>query len=188
VPSYLLTSVSCVVLVQIAVLPTTVAVWKHIEEAFASQSRARAINTCMALVTTQKGSMTVAEYVAKTKSLADDMTSAGKKLDDKEIASYILTGLDYEYNSIVSSITVRVYPISLGELYSQLLAHETRIDLQSQGTGGQSSSSANTTSCGREDFTRGRGAHGPGPRSGSASGGRGRGDSSYKPRNKFPLC
>jgi hypothetical protein len=50
--SYLLTSVSHDVLVQIAVLPTATAVWKHIEEVFASQSRAQAINTRMALVTT----------------------------------------------------------------------------------------------------------------------------------------
>jgi K+-sensing histidine kinase KdpD len=116
--SYLLTSISHDVLVQIAALPTTVTVWKHIEEAFASQSRAQAINTRMALVTTQKGTMTVTEYVTKMKSLTDDMTSAGKKLDDEEIASYILAGLDYEYNHVVSSIMARVDPISIGELYS----------------------------------------------------------------------
>jgi hypothetical protein len=108
----LLTSISRGVLVQIIALPTAAAVWKHIEEAFASQSRARAINTCMALVTTYKGTMTVAKYVTKMKSLADDLASAGKKLDDEEIASYILAGLDYEYNHVVSSITARIDPIS----------------------------------------------------------------------------
>jgi hypothetical protein len=142
----------------------------------------------MALVTTQKGTMTVAEYVAKMKSLADDMASAGKKLDDEEIASYILASLDYEYNFVVSSIAARVNPISLGELYSQLLAHETRLDLQSQGTGGQSSSLVNTASRAQGGFTRGRGGHGPGPHGGSMTGGHGHGDSSYKPRNKFPPC
>jgi hypothetical protein len=116
--SYLPTSVSRDVLVQIAASPSVAAVWKHIEEAFASQSCTWAINTCMVLVTTQKLSMTVNEYVAKMKSLTDDMASAGKKLDDEEIASYILTGLDYEYNYVVSSITARVDPISLDELYS----------------------------------------------------------------------
>jgi hypothetical protein len=183
--SYLLTSVSRDVLVQVTVLPSGVAVLKHIEKAFASQSHARAINTRMALVTTQKGSMTVAKYVTKMKSLADDMASGGKKLDNEEIASYILTGLDYEYNSVVSSIAARVDPISFGELYSRLLAHETRLDLQSQGTGGQSQSLVNIASRGRGGFTRGRG---PGPRGGSTLGGRGRGDSPYKPRNKFPRC
>jgi hypothetical protein len=48
----------------------------------------------MALATTQKGSFTTAEYIAKMKSLADEMASTGKKLDDEELTSYILAGLD----------------------------------------------------------------------------------------------
>jgi hypothetical protein len=58
----------------------------------------------MALSTTQKGSSTVAEYITKMKTLADEMASAGKKLDDEELTSYILAGLDSKYNSIVSFI------------------------------------------------------------------------------------
>jgi hypothetical protein len=49
----------------------------------------------------------VAEYMLKMKTLADEMASAGKKLDDEELCSYILAGLNYEYNSIVSSIAAR---------------------------------------------------------------------------------
>jgi hypothetical protein len=71
----------------------------------------------MELATTQKGSSTVEEYVSKMKSFADDMASTRKKLDDEELNSYILTGLDYEYNSLVSSIAARVEPITFGELY-----------------------------------------------------------------------
>jgi hypothetical protein len=118
VQSYLLTSVSRDVLVQIAALPLAEEVWKHIESSFASQSRARVINTKIALATTQKGSSTIAEYTTKMKSLADDMATAGKKLDDEELISYILTGLDFEYNGVVSSIAARVEPINLGELYA----------------------------------------------------------------------
>jgi hypothetical protein len=133
--SYLLSSVSHDVLIQVVVLPTASDVWKHIETSYASQSRARVINTRMALATTQKGSLTAAKYISKIKSLADDTTSAEMKLDDEELSSYVLAGLDSEYNSLVSSITARVEPISIGELYSQLLAFETRLELQSQGIG-----------------------------------------------------
>jgi glutathionylspermidine synthase len=131
--SYLLTSVSRDVLIQIVALPSATEVWKHIQTSFVSQSRARVINTRMALVTTQKGSSTVAEYISKMKTLADEMASAGKKLDDEELTSYILARLDSEYNSIVSSIAARVEPISFGELYSQRLAHENRLDIQNGG-------------------------------------------------------
>jgi hypothetical protein len=84
----------------------------------------------MALATTQKGSSSTAEYVSKMKTLADEMTSAEKKLDDEELVSYILAGLDYEYNSLVSSVAAHVEPVTLGEMYSQLLAFETHLDLQ----------------------------------------------------------
>jgi hypothetical protein len=36
------------------------------------------------------------------KILVDEMASADKKLDDEELCSYILAGLNFEYNSPVS--------------------------------------------------------------------------------------
>jgi hypothetical protein len=69
---------------------------------------ASVINTQMALATTQNGSSMVTEYVSKMKSLADDMTSTRKKLDDEELSFYILASLDYEYNSCFASITSKV--------------------------------------------------------------------------------
>jgi hypothetical protein len=110
---------------------------------FESQSRARVINTRMTLATTQKGSLTVAEYISKMKILVDDRASTRKKLDDEDFISYILVRLDAEYNLIVSSIARRVELIGFAELYSQLLAYENRLDLQLGGQG-LSQSSANS--------------------------------------------
>jgi hypothetical protein len=148
--SYLLTSVSRDILVQVAALPSVIEVWKHIETSFASQSHARVINTHMALATTQKGSSTATEYITKIKTLADEMASADKKLDDEELCSYTLAELDNKYNSFVSSITTGVEPVMLGELYSQLLSFENRLKIQngshqSQSIG-QMHSSANVAS------------------------------------------
>jgi hypothetical protein len=151
------------ILVQIDALPSAREVWKHIETSFASQSCARVINTRMALATTQKGSSTVAEYMSKMKTLADDMAFAEKKIGDEELCSYILAGLDFEYNSLVSSIAARVEPVTLGELYSQMLTFETQLDLKngtSPTPGGHASSSANTASRGRGGFTCGQGGRG----------------------------
>jgi hypothetical protein len=150
-----------------------------------SQSRARVINTQMALATTQKGSSMVAEYISKMKTLADDMASAGKKLDDEDFSSYLLASLDADYNSMVSSITARVEPISFGELYSQLTAHDSRLDLQN---GGQSLPSVNSASRGRGNFFKGRGGRAPSPKGGGFNGGCGRGDFFGKPKNTFPPC
>jgi hypothetical protein len=54
------------------------------------------MNTRIALATTRKANMTMAEYVAKMKTLSDEMPFA-KTIDD-ELTSYIQVGLDEEYN------------------------------------------------------------------------------------------
>jgi histone deacetylase 1/2 len=64
------------------------------------------------------------------KSLADDMASAGKKLEDDELVSYILTGFDRDFDPVVTAVSTRVEPISVNELFTQLTSHEQRIDLR----------------------------------------------------------
>jgi hypothetical protein len=97
--NYLLSSVSRDILAQIATLLTSAEAWAVIESMFASQSRARVINTRMSLATAQKGSSTIAEYFGKLRTLANEMASAGQRLDDEVLASYILAGLDVEFNN-----------------------------------------------------------------------------------------
>jgi hypothetical protein len=46
------------------------------------------------------------------KNLADEMDSAGKKVDPEEFTSYVLAGLDMDCNSAVSAIATRVEPIT----------------------------------------------------------------------------
>jgi hypothetical protein len=58
------------------------------------------------------------------KKLADEMESAGKKLDPEEFTSYVLAGLDMDYNSVVFTIVVHVEPIMPSGLLSQMLSHE----------------------------------------------------------------
>jgi hypothetical protein len=127
------------------------------------------------------------------KSLVDDMASAGKKLDDEELCSYRLAGLDYKYNSFVSSIAAKVKPVTLGELYSQLLAFENRLQIQNRAhqqqfsaqLSGQMHSSVNSASQGWGGFSRGH--DGRNSRGGNNSGDWGRGDFS-KNKNNFPPC
>jgi hypothetical protein len=103
---------------------TPVEVWSYISSSFESQSRARIINVRMALSITKKGDMPISKYIAKMKALADEMTSTGKRLDDEELVSYILVGLDLDFDSVISVVSTRVEPITVAELYGQLLLHE----------------------------------------------------------------
>lgn len=127
--SYLLSSLSRDVLTQVATLGKATEVWEAIESLFALQSRARVINTRMALSTTKKGNKSVAEYVSKMKSLADEIATTGKPLDEEDLVSYILAGLDYDYNPLVSSVATRVEPLMVAELYALLLSFEQRMEL-----------------------------------------------------------
>jgi hypothetical protein len=115
--NYVLSSLSHEILVQVVAFSTPAEVWGYITSSFESQSRARVINVCMALSTTKKGDMTISKYVAKMKALADEMASARKRLDDDDLVSYILAGLDPDFDSVISAVSARVEPISVTELY-----------------------------------------------------------------------
>ncbi|KAK1626732.1 hypothetical protein QYE76_001047 [Lolium multiflorum] len=163
--SFLLSTLSQEVLLQVISYTSAAGLWSAVEAMFASHKRAQTVNSRIALANMQKGNMRVAEYVGKIKALADEMASAGKKLDEEDIVSYILAGLDSEYNPIVSAMCSRVEPVSFGELYGQLLSFETRMDLL-HGGGGGSQSSVNAAT------RRGRG----GPTYRARGGGQGRGN------------
>jgi hypothetical protein len=126
--AYLLLSLSRVIMGQVAICTTTTSAWDIIEGMYTSGTRARSVNTCIALATMKKGSDSITEYVSKAWTLADEMALTSKKIDDEELISYILTGLDFEYNSVVSALVARPNAITIGEVYSQLMSYEQCIE------------------------------------------------------------
>jgi hypothetical protein len=85
--------------------------------------------------------------------------------------SYLLAGLGSEYDLFVTSVTTRLDPLSLDELYGHLLAHELRTEHHHTST--ETTLPAANFSA-RAPMPRGRGRtlyHGRGP----PFGGRGRG-------------
>jgi hypothetical protein len=71
----------------------------------------------------------MSEYFRKMKTLGGDMAAAGRKLDDEELVEYILVGLGEEFMPVVPAVCARAEPISVGELYTQLLHFESRQEL-----------------------------------------------------------
>jgi hypothetical protein len=105
--NFLLTSLSKDMLEYVATYTTPHEVWNTLIAMATSQSRARVINTRMTLSTTRKGSLPVARYIGKMKALTDDMAFMGKKLDDEDLVSYILVGLDSDFDSVISIVVAR---------------------------------------------------------------------------------
>jgi hypothetical protein len=83
------------------------------------------------LASIRKGETAMAFYFAKME-YVDEMAAAGKELDDDDVVSYILLGLDVDYNGVVENVSARVDPISISDLFAQLLVAEARVEGQHQ--------------------------------------------------------
>ena len=105
-------------------------VWLALERMFTSQSRARAMQIHYQLATLKKGNSSVANYFHQFTILVDTHAAIDQALDDFEIVSFLLAGLGSDYDSFVTSVTTRVDPLSIEDLYGHLLAHEIRLEQQ----------------------------------------------------------
>ena len=148
-------SLSREVLAQVVTLQTPAEVWAAIHATFAAHTQAQEINNRIELANLHKGNSTMAEYLAKIKALVDEIATISAPLTDREMTSYVLKGLDLEYNSVVSALQGRVEPITTPELYIQLLIFEARVNLL-QGMHHRQPS-VNNASRGRGNGGRGRG-------------------------------
>jgi hypothetical protein len=107
--SYLLTNLSKEILSHINTEVTARGACAAIEVLFASQSHAKIISTRMALATASKGTSSISEYIAKMKGLADEMAVLGHRLEDEELVSYVLKGLDLHHiTGELEKLTTRV--------------------------------------------------------------------------------
>jgi hypothetical protein len=126
--------------------------------------------------------MPTVAYYNKKKGFVDEMAVAGKPLEDEDFISYVLLGLDRDYNSFVQNM-IGKEEISLGGVYSQLLATKARLELQTSSQ--YHSSSANATTRGHGNY------HGCGGRDGGR-GGFGRGYGGHDEAGSFsgskPIC
>jgi hypothetical protein len=79
---------------------------------------------------THKVDLSITTYFSAMRDYADEMAAAGIPLDDDDIMSYILNGLDADYNSLIELVNMMVDPISPEILYSSLLDMEVRLASQ----------------------------------------------------------
>ncbi|KAL5772494.1 hypothetical protein ACOSQ2_012418 [Xanthoceras sorbifolium] len=125
---WLLSSMSESILAKVVELTTSYKVWTKLETVFANQSMANASNYWQQLQRTAKGSMSIDEYLTKMKSLADQMEVAGQPIQDSELITIVLAGLDREYDSMVSLITHQKTVIGWSEVEVILMTQESCIE------------------------------------------------------------
>jgi hypothetical protein len=81
-------------------------------------------------VATRNGDLSVAVYFSTMRGYKDEMATAGKPLDDNDVVSYILNGLDADYNSLIEHVNGMTDTIGPKMLYSRTLDTEARLAAQ----------------------------------------------------------
>ncbi len=76
----------------------------------------------------QKKDLSIVDYFQRIKGLADTLAAIGQPLQEYETVSYILAGLNSDFDPLVTSITTRPEPINLTDLYGYLLSYELRLE------------------------------------------------------------
>jgi hypothetical protein len=89
------------VLAGVASNSTFVDMWTAITKMFASQSRSRVLHLRNQLVATRKGDKSISVYFSTMRGYANEIAAATKTLDDDDVVSYIMNGLDVDYNSLI---------------------------------------------------------------------------------------
>ena len=163
--SYLLNSMSPEILAQVVGKDSTYELWTTVNNLFASQSQSRITNLRIAITNTKKGTMSSSAYMAKMKSLGDELAAAGRPVSDPEMVDYILAGLDRDYDSVVAAIGAVKNTITADDLFAQISAFDQRMEMLGDSSSGGFQSSANAVYRGRGQSrgrSRGRGGRGRG--------------------------
>jgi hypothetical protein len=153
--------------------PTAHVAWLILECMFASRSRTRVIQIRSQLTSAKKKGVRAADYFRSMKTLSDTLATIGQPLSEDEIISYVLAGLGSNYDSLVTSLSVKD-DLTLDEVYSHLLAYEHRHEVQDTdyNIGGSSANYINRN----QGRGGGQGGHGGNSRGrGGGNGGRGHG-------------
>ena len=104
--------------------------WVDLQRIFSASSKARVMQLRLEYQMTNKDGNTMAEYVLKMKTIANNLADIDEHVKERDQILPILGGLGLEYNSIVASLTTREDDLSLHFVRSILLTHEQRLQLQ----------------------------------------------------------
>ncbi|KAI0494689.1 hypothetical protein KFK09_024832 [Dendrobium nobile] len=126
----LFSTISPSILPYIIFSTTSHAAWSILEKHLQPTNRSRVIQLKNELHHIQMKNLTMQQYLARIKSIVDNIAASRSKIDPEDIILHILNGLPSIYNSFKTSIRTSLLPIDLDTLYSLLCSEE--INLQQE--------------------------------------------------------
>lgn len=81
---------------------TSYEAWTALAAKFASQSKSKISHLKRQLQTLQQGTKTCIEYLNLAKQLADQLSAAGKPVEDDDLISYVIGGLSPSFYTFVT--------------------------------------------------------------------------------------
>ena len=93
--------------------------------------------------------------------LAGELAAAGKPITENELVSHIISGLDMDYQPIISALDVRPDDVTVDELFGMVATFDQRVEMFQVTGVGAFKSSANAASRGRGGGST-KGYHGGG--------------------------
>ena len=105
-------------------IKTSRAVWLLLEKMFTLEAKARVMQTKLLLTPMKKGSLSVADYFMQAQRWSNLLAAVENPIKDANMVCYIIRGLSADFDPLIASLTTRLEPISLDDLYAHLLIFE----------------------------------------------------------------
>ena len=100
--------------------------WKALQDRYAPSSHNRVIQLRGELLNLRRGDLSIADYLDKLNTLADQLALSGSPIVDADLIATIMNNVGPLYENTVASIQARETPISYAALEALLLSAETR--------------------------------------------------------------
>jgi hypothetical protein len=122
--SWLFSSLTEEIFPHVIGLTTANEVWIALAQTFGSMSQNRQLQSHIELQEFKRNDTSMSEYLQKVKAKADELKAAGKPLSLAEFNAIIYRNIGVEYHTIITTLNLRLDPVSFHELHGQLVAHE----------------------------------------------------------------
>jgi hypothetical protein len=130
--SWFIATLSEKVLSTVYGLDTSRQVWCALANRYAAPSKTRIQELRRQLQRLRQGDKSCSEYMHAAKTLADHLAMVGKPVNDEDLISYIIGGLNPRYNAFITSFTLMTKDesIPLEDFQTLLISHEQLLNNQ----------------------------------------------------------